>query len=155
MSWLTVTSNGIVQWLQDRLAGNTAVWEGSTSQHSGQRSQHVSSREALKLQMLPLDVPLKQQQEPRALLQLPSSLPACHSASSSTKPSSTLRQSLTQAASKLSCKTVVDMNSGLCSTELAWHVRAQEQQQQPARMAVKVSNRHKTRVTFDAQVALG
>jgi hypothetical protein len=105
--------------------------------------------------MLPLDVPLKQQQEPRALLQLPSSLPACHSASSSTKPSSTLRQSLTQAASKLSCKTVVDMNSGLCSTELAWHVRAQEQQQQPARMAVKVSNRHKTRVTFDAQVALG
>lgn len=56
-----------------------------------------------------------------------------------------------QAATKLSCKTVLDPNTRLCSAELAWHVRLK---QQPARLAVKLSNKHSTRVTFDAQVGL-
>lgn len=54
-------------------------------------------------------------------------------------------------ASKLHLKTVMDLNSGAQAAELSWHTRLD---QQPARLAVKLSNRHKARVTFDAQVAL-
>lgn len=57
----------------------------------------------------------------------------------------------TRAADKLSLKTVVDMNSGVCTGELSWHVRLDGQ---PARLAVKLSNKHHTRVGFDLQVAL-
>jgi hypothetical protein len=45
----------------------------------------------------------------------------------------------------------VDLNNGAQAAELSWHTRLD---QQPARLAVKLSNRHKARVTFDAQVAL-
>lgn len=65
--------------------------------------------------------------------------------------SSSWRQQLSRVADKLSCKVVLDSNSGSCATELCWHVRTE---QQPAKLAVKLSNRHQTRVSFDAQVAL-
>lgn len=61
------------------------------------------------------------------------------------------RSAPSTAANKLHFKTVVDLNSGARAAELSWHVRLQ---QQPARLAVKRSNRHKTRVSYEAQVAL-
>lgn len=62
-----------------------------------------------------------------------------------------LHGTATHAADKLSLKTVVDMNSGVCTGELSWHVRLDGQ---PTRLAVKLSNKHHTRVGFDLQVAL-
>lgn len=61
------------------------------------------------------------------------------------------RPSPCTAANKLHLKTVVDLNSGARAAELSWHVRLQ---QQPGRLAVKLSNTHKTRVTYEAHVAL-
>jgi hypothetical protein len=71
--------------------------------------------------------------------------------SNSSSSSSSGRQKLSRVADKLSFKVVLDSNSGSCATELCWHMRTEQQR---AKLAVKLSNRNQTRISFDAQVAL-
>lgn len=152
-----------LQWLQQHLPGVASGTiqkrkrkeQQQQQQDWQQLEQHPASSAADKFCSLPPLLPESLQEDAGQLVDnTATSLAAVNSRSSrqdQSRVSSSWRQSISNAANKLSCTTVMDLNSGLCSAELSWHVRTEHQ---PARMAVKLSNRQHTRVTFDAQVAL-